>query len=93
MAESCSYVIFGSTGNLSRVKLMPALYHLEVAGKLSPGTRILALGRRPWERSRFAAEAREWVQAKVRGQLDEQVFERFADRLDYFQGDLNDPAM
>jgi len=50
MTEPCTYIIFGATGNLSRVKLMPALYHLEAAGKLPPGSRILALGRRPWER-------------------------------------------
>ena len=68
MTESCTYVIFGSTGNLSRVKLMPALYHLEAAGKIPEGTRILALGRRPWDRAHFASEAREWVQAKARGQ-------------------------
>ena len=93
MTQSCTYVIFGSTGNLSRVKLMPALYHLEVAGKLPEGTRILALGRRPWDRSRFVTEAREWIQAKARGQLNEEIFERFTARLDYFKGDLNDPEM
>ncbi len=93
MTQSCTYVIFGSTGNLSRVKLMPALYHLEAAGKIPEGTRILALGRRPWDRAHFASEAREWVQAKARGRLDEDIFERFAARLDYFQGDLNDSGM
>ena len=93
MTQSCTYVIFGSTGNLSRVKLMPALYHLEAAGKLPEGTRILALGRRPWDQARCVAEVRDWVKAKARGHLDEEVFGRFAARLDYFQGDLNDPAM
>ena len=29
MSDACTYVIFGATGNLSRIKLMPALYHLE----------------------------------------------------------------
>ena len=29
----CSFVIFGSTGNLSQLKLLPALYHLEKAGR------------------------------------------------------------
>ena len=33
-ADPCTYVIFGSTGNLSRIKLMPALYHLDVANQL-----------------------------------------------------------
>ncbi|MCB1830061.1 MAG: glucose-6-phosphate dehydrogenase, partial [Gammaproteobacteria bacterium] len=51
-STACTYVIFGATGNLSRVKLMPALYQLEAAGKLPPGSRILALGRRPWSRQK-----------------------------------------
>ncbi len=93
MTDTCTYVIFGATGNLSRVKLMPALYHLEVAGKLSNATRILLLGRRPWDREQTIGEVREWVKAKARGQLDETVFQRFSQRLDYFKGDLTDQEM
>ena len=46
MIEPCTFVIFGATGNLSQIKLLPALYHLEEAGKLPDGMKILALGRR-----------------------------------------------
>ena len=31
----CSFVIFGATGNLASNKLLPALYHLEVAARLA----------------------------------------------------------
>jgi glucose-6-phosphate 1-dehydrogenase len=67
MSEPCTYVIFGATGNLSRLKLMPALYHLEEAGRLSDETRILAVGRRDWDREKCIAEVRDWVQGKARG--------------------------
>ncbi len=87
----CTYVIFGATGNLSRVKLMPALYHLEAAGRLPERSRILALGRREWDRTMLVAEVREWVAAKARGGLDVAVFERFAARLDYFRADIEEP--
>ncbi|WP_411727161.1 hypothetical protein, partial [Methyloglobulus sp.] len=40
-AEPCTYVIFGATGNLSHIKLMPALYHLDAANQLPEGTRII----------------------------------------------------
>ncbi len=93
MSQPCTYVIFGATGNLSRVKLMPALYHLEVAGKLPGGTRILALGRRPWTREHCISEVREWIEQKIPGQLDDAIFRRFAERLDYFKGDLTDNQM
>ena len=52
MTEACTYVIFGATGNLARIKLIPALYHLEAAERLPAGTMILATGRRPWSREK-----------------------------------------
>ena len=42
MSRDLTFIICGATGNLSQVKLMPALYHLELAGKLPDGMRILA---------------------------------------------------
>ena len=88
MVEPCTYVIFGATGNLSRRKLMPALYHLEVAGRLPEGTVILAVGRRPWDREQCIEQIKEWVAKAARGGIDDAVFERFAKRLHYFKGDL-----
>ncbi len=88
-AEPCTYIIFGATGNLSRIKLMPALYHLDVAGKLPQGTRILAMGRRVWDQQKWRSEVRDMVMAKAHDAFDEQVFQRFCDRLYYHQGDLS----
>jgi glucose-6-phosphate 1-dehydrogenase len=90
--DPCTYVIFGATGNLARVKLMPALYHLEVVGRLPEGTMILAAGRREWDRTRWVEEVRGMIEARARGGLAEEVFERFSRRLFYFRGDLTDPA-
>jgi len=87
----CTYVIFGATGNLSREKLMPALYHLDAAGELDAETRIVASGRRDWDDARCVQEVRGWVEARARGgELDASVFRRFAARLSYFRGDLGD---
>jgi glucose-6-phosphate 1-dehydrogenase len=84
-------VIFGATGNLSRVKLMPALYHLELAGKLDASTRIIAVGRRDWNHDHCLTQVRDWVSAKVSGRIEEAVFQRFAGRISYFRGDITDP--
>ena len=46
MIDSCTYLIFASTGYLARVKLMPALHHLKGVARLPEGTLILAAGRR-----------------------------------------------
>ena len=89
-ADPCTYVIFGSTGNLSRIKLMPALYHLDVANQLPNGTRILAIGRRPWDQQKWLSEVRDMVVAKTKDDFDETVFQRFSERLQYHQGDIGE---
>ncbi len=91
--QPCTYVIFGATGNLSRIKLMPALYHLEIAGCLPEGTVILATGRRPWNRDKWIAEVKDMLIAKARNGLNEKVFEHFKQRLHYFEGDLSETSM
>ena len=93
MAKSCTYVIFGATGNLSTTKLLPALYHLDRAQRLPDGMRIICSGRRPFDAEAWLGVVRESVADKARGGLDEAVFERFARRIEYFRGDLDDPAM
>jgi len=88
--EPCTYVIFGATGNLSRVKLMPALYHLEVANRLPEGTVILALSRRGWDLKKWLEEVRDIISDQARGGINEETFSRFCTRMRYLQGDLND---
>ncbi len=88
-AEPCTYVIFGATGNLSRIKLMPALYHLDVADRLPEGTRILAIGRRPWDQQKWLDEVSDMVKAKAKDDFDETIFQRFSARLYYHQGDIS----
>ncbi|MEQ1559437.1 MAG: glucose-6-phosphate dehydrogenase [Methyloglobulus sp.] len=89
-AEPCTYVIYGSTGNLSRIKLMPALYHLDVAKQLPEGTRIIAIGRRPWDQKTWLKELRDMIEQKVKSEFDEQVFKRFSERFHYHRGDLHE---
>nr|WP_296748382.1 glucose-6-phosphate dehydrogenase [Thioalkalivibrio sp.] len=89
----CTLIIFGSTGDLSRVKLMPALYHLEAAGRLPESCRIVATGRRPWDRERWLKEMRGMLEGQVRGTIEPSILERLEARQDYFRGDITDPEM
>lgn len=87
--DPCSLVIFGATGNLSRRKLMPALYQLEAAGRLPEQMDIFAFGRRPWERDQWVEEVKGMLREHD-GEVDEDLFTRFAPRLHYVQGDLHE---
>jgi len=88
----CTYVIFGATGNLSLTKLMPAFYHLEEAERLPQCLRIIAVGRRDWDRERWLQVVREAVTPRARGGVDEALLERFCGRLDYFRADIENDA-
>jgi glucose-6-phosphate 1-dehydrogenase len=90
MLEPCTYVIFGATGNLSQKKLMPALYHLEQAGRLPEGMRVLGVGRRDWDDEKWRKIVEEWLGPRARSGLDAEVFARFRARLFFFQGDITD---
>ena len=44
-ALPCAIVIFGASGDLTKRKLLPALYNLRVHGLLAPEFAIIGLGR------------------------------------------------
>ena len=92
MNEPCTIVIFGSTGHLSRNKLMPALYHLEAENMIPEGSKILCLGRSQWNDESWREEVRNMMH-NVRGGLTEDVYARFANRLHYLQGDLTNDEL
>ena len=89
----CTFIIFGATGNLTQLKLMPALYHLDEAGRLHENTRIIACGRRDWDTQEYNVELREWLVAKARNGLDNHLFQRFCKRITYIEGDLHNPQL
>jgi glucose-6-phosphate 1-dehydrogenase len=91
MTDACSFVIFGATGNLAQNKLLPALYHLEAAGRLPQGAAVLGVGRRDWDDDAWRAQVENTLASRTRGgRLDAEVLARFRARLYFSAGDLND---
>lgn len=88
----CYVVIFGASGHLVGTKLLPALYHLEVAGRLNADLRFVAFARRDWSqeqwRERLLAALAEHVSAD---ELIEDTKRRFTERFEYLQGDHSEP--
>lgn len=60
MPDACVMVIFGASGDLTKRKLLPALYHLEQAGLLPKQFAVVGVARRPLGDS-FAADMREGI--------------------------------
>lgn len=88
--EPCTYVIFGATGNLAKLKLIPGFYQLHKENKLPEGTRIVAVGRRPWDKEKWLSEVHSMLTEKLGDKLNETEFARFSERLFYHRGNLNE---
>jgi len=90
---ACTLVIFGASGDLTARKLIPALYHLSKDGQMPADFRIVGFARREKSAEAWRAELREALGAFSRSQpVDDAVWEAFAQRVDYCQGDLADTA-
>ncbi|MCX8035974.1 MAG: glucose-6-phosphate dehydrogenase [Candidatus Sumerlaeia bacterium] len=86
-------VIFGASGDLTRRKLLPALYNLERDGLLGHSLRIVGFARSPQTDGEFRQQMRRAVESAVPPDaFSEAVWSRLAARLFYFTGDYENPA-
>jgi len=91
-APPASIVIFGASGDLTRRKLIPALYNLAKDGLLSPSTSIIGFARREWDDAGFREAMRNAVTEFSRRQpIDETLFAGLAKGMRYVQGDFDKP--
>jgi glucose-6-phosphate 1-dehydrogenase len=88
----CALVIFGATGNLASLKLIPALFHLERAGRLPEHLSLIAFSRREWNDAEWRAHLREVLRERVAEGCPEAVCDHFMSRFSYVQGEFDDPA-
>jgi glucose-6-phosphate 1-dehydrogenase len=87
----CYFVIFGATGNLATTQLLPALYQLDAAQRLSADLRLVAFARRPWRRDDWHRHLGRVLQDRLGPDYDASIGARFTERFDYVGGDLHDP--
>jgi glucose-6-phosphate 1-dehydrogenase len=82
-------VVFGITGDLAKVMTFRSLYRLEQRGLLD--CPIVGVAVDNWDVDQLVTRARESI-IGTGETIDEKVFERFAHRLSYVDGDFTDPA-
>jgi glucose-6-phosphate 1-dehydrogenase len=83
--DDCILVIFGASGDLSRRKLVPALYDLCRTRELPPQLAVLGVSRTPMTDGEFRGRAKTWCQ-EAPGFTGE-TWERFERRLHYQSAD------
>src|SRR5262249_23209241 len=85
-------VLFGATGALARLKLLPALYRLDRAGLMPARYRIVGTSRRGLSDEAFRAHARAAVAEFGRRELDREAWDAFAAGLSYASSDAADAS-
>ena len=93
MTIPCDILVFGGTGDLALHKLLPALYHLYREARFHNAVRIIALARRHISRNEYVRLAERHCRAQIaRNDFEEEVWQRFSARLDYFPLDASQSA-
>jgi glucose-6-phosphate 1-dehydrogenase len=93
-APSCAIVIFGANGDLTKRKLIPALYRLACERRIPPTFAVVGNSRTPMSDEAFRAAMREATAKFLEdGPLDGEAWDSFARGLFYVAGDLNDPML
>ena len=92
--QSCLFVIFGGTGDLTHRKLLPALYKLQKHGLLPDHFAVVAVGRRIKSDNEYRGEAA----ASIRGSrsetsedaVDPAILDKLTERLYYRKVNFDD---
>ncbi|GAA4606070.1 glucose-6-phosphate dehydrogenase [Streptomyces violaceoruber] len=90
IAGPSGLVIFGVTGDLSRKKLMPAVYDLANRGLLPPGFSLVGFARRDWEDQDFAEVVHDAVREHARTPFREEVWQQLSEGMRFIPGDFDD---
>ncbi len=79
------FVIFGGTGDLTKRKLLPALYNLYIEKKLSKNFAIVAIGRREYDNTYYLSLMKEAVAMFSKETFLEKQWIQFTSLITYLQ--------
>ena len=88
----CAMVIFGAGGDLTKRKLVPALYHLAEGGLLSNSFSIVGLARSDRSDEVFRNQLREGIREHV-SDPDQRIVDRILSNSYYIAGDYRDVSV
>jgi len=91
-APPCAFVIFGAAGDLTKRKLLPALYNLKAAGLLPRQLAIVGVTRKEKSHEQFREEQSKDIHEFATQKVDEALWSELRASLFYQSGEFSDPA-
>jgi len=91
--DPCVMVIFGAAGDLTRRKLIPALYNLAKYQLLSRDFAVVGIARSGMTTEDFRKKLSDEVKEFATSPLEPDLWEWFVRRLHYMQGNFGDKAL
>lgn len=85
--DPSTIIIFGASGNLTKKKLMPALYNLYLKGMLSKESKIIGIARSFKDNNHF----RDMMKSSIAESGHSGIGQGFTDMLYYINAELNSP--
>jgi glucose-6-phosphate 1-dehydrogenase len=92
VGDPCVMVIFGASGDLTRRKLIPALYNLASQGLLSREFAVVGVARNQASTEEVRKKVGDDFKQFATGAVDPDLWEWFVRHLYYVPGDFDDPA-
>ncbi|MBN2557516.1 MAG: glucose-6-phosphate dehydrogenase [Clostridia bacterium] len=89
ISESCIFTIFGATGDLTKRKLIPALFTLHGQNRLPEDFFIVAVGRRDKSNESYMGEMKNFIENELKKTINERDWETFRKRVVYKNIDFN----
>ena len=90
--DPCAIVIFGASGDLTRRKLLPALYNLRRYALLPKDIAIIGVGRKEMKREDFVARMGADLKEFATAEVDDPIWQDLATRLYYVAFDFDQPV-
>lgn len=87
--KPCDYIIFGALGDLTRRKLIKAIYQLEKAKHIPFETQITGVARHEINETEFIEQMRKSLEEFMSEDIEQDVWERLSKRLKYLKMDLS----
>src|SRR5215510_1787403 len=91
-APPCAFVIFGAAGDLTKRKLLPALYNLKAAGLLPRQLAIVGVTRKENSHDQFREGQSKDIHEFATQKVDEALWSELRASIFYQSGEFSDPA-